>query len=584
MIGDPDAADRFFDAPRVDDPFAPPPPLAPLDALAPQSITGLELGSTPVPAGPPATFDPFAPPNVPPIDPFGTTPTTDPWGDPDGFEALDEPPLRHPDLATFVVDFGPSAEASDPPAPAIEPATATGAHDAVDWEVLDPFAVLAHESGGGADPHDGPEIDADDPFAILRMPLDELPDDDLAVADQFGADPNSSLWRDADPFGPEHRDVEVVFEPMPEPPPIDPFAGAFEPVDTVLQPLASPEASAPIEPDDAYDAVDAHEPDDAYDAVDAHEPDDMYQTVDAHEIVDAHEVVEVFEATEPVAAEPTTEPLAEPTELLAGVDAGEPTDEWFDRAAAAAHALVAEQHEEAPADDAALAPIAWSLSPPGPDAMDTADDAADAMDTADDAADADATVVAEAAEGAETWVAAGPNWEIGGIFPATALADDGALALRRADVRWALADVVATGDFALRATVNFTSGAGFGILFRVSVDDRERITGYSFDFDPIYSGGGFVLRQWNDSKQHWKPLAHAPVADSSRLYGPQTIEVTLRADHLVATVDGDIVLTVDGLSRVSIDSGREPCRGERIGVQAWSTTEVTVDRLLVASA
>jgi hypothetical protein len=36
------------------------------------------------------------------------------------------------------------------------------------------------------------------------------------------------------------------------------------------------------------------------------------------------------------------------------------------------------------------------------------------------------------------------------------------------------------------------------------------------------------------------------------------------------------------LSRCSIDSGREPCRGTRLGVQAWSTTEVTVDRLLLA--
>jgi hypothetical protein len=180
-------------------------------------------------------------------------------------------------------------------------------------------------------------------------------------------------------------------------------------------------------------------------------------------------------------------------------------------------------------------------------------------------------------------VAAGTDWQVGGIFPATAMADDGALALRRADVRWALADLVASRDFTLRATVSFTSGAGFGILFRVETDDSERITGYSFDVDPIYSGGGFLLRQWNDGRQHWKPLAHAPVADSTRLYGHHTLEVSLRADDLVARVDGEIVMTVHGLSRCSIDAGREPCRGPRVGVQAWSTTEVTVDRLLVAN-
>ena len=73
------------------------------------------------------------------------------------------------------------------------------------------------------------------------------------------------------------------------------------------------------------------------------------------------------------------------------------------------------------------------------------------------------------------------------------------------------------------------------------------------------------------------------MADPTRLYGHHTIEVQLRADQLTASVDGEVVLTVPKLSRCSIDSGREPCRGTRLGVQAWSTTEVTVDRLLLAS-
>ena len=60
------------------------------------------------------------------------------------------------------------------------------------------------------------------------------------------------------------------------------------------------------------------------------------------------------------------------------------------------------------------------------------------------------------------------------------------------------------------------------------------------------------------------------------------IEVSLRSDALVARIDGEVVMTVDRLSRASIDAGHEPCRGGRLGVQAWSTTEVTVDRLLVA--
>jgi hypothetical protein len=174
------------------------------------------------------------------------------------------------------------------------------------------------------------------------------------------------------------------------------------------------------------------------------------------------------------------------------------------------------------------------------------------------------------------------NWRIGGIFPATAMADDGALALRRADARWALGDLEAPDDFTIDATVDFTAGAGFGILFRAEVDASERIRGYSFDVDPVAGGGGFLLRQWEDNRQHWRPLAQALVTDPTRLFGRHTVQVTLRGDHLSVVVDGETVLVVPGLSHASIALGRGPCRGGGVGVQAWATTEVTVDSFRVA--
>jgi hypothetical protein len=57
----------------------------------------------------------------------------------------------------------------------------------------------------------------------------------------------------------------------------------------------------------------------------------------------------------------------------------------------------------------------------------------------------------------------------------------------------------------------------------------------------------------------------------------------LRADQLTVAVDGDTVLDLPALSRATVDLGRQPCRGDRVGVQAWSTTEVTVDSFRVAS-
>jgi hypothetical protein len=177
---------------------------------------------------------------------------------------------------------------------------------------------------------------------------------------------------------------------------------------------------------------------------------------------------------------------------------------------------------------------------------------------------------------------AGSNWRIGGIFPATATADDGALALRRADARWALADLDAPGDFTAEATVDFSAGAGFGVLFRASVDESDRVSGYSFDVDPIAGGGGYLVRQWEDNRQHWRPIAQAGVTDPTLLFGRHTVVVTLRADQLTVVVDNEAVLAVPALSRCSIELGRPPCRGMRVGIQAWATTEVTIDSFRVA--
>ena len=48
-------------------------------------------------------------------------------------------------------------------------------------------------------------------------------------------------------------------------------------------------------------------------------------------------------------------------------------------------------------------------------------------------------------------------------------------------------------------------------------------------------------------------------------------------------LDADPVLELPALSRCTLELGREPCRGDRVGVQAWSTTEVTVESFRVAN-
>jgi hypothetical protein len=159
------------------------------------------------------------------------------------------------------------------------------------------------------------------------------------------------------------------------------------------------------------------------------------------------------------------------------------------------------------------------------------------------------------------------------------MADDGALALRRADMRWALSDLSAPGDVVAEAVVDFTAGSGFGILFRAGLDGDEQLYGYSFDVDAVAGGGSYLVRQWKANRPHWRPLAQAQVVDPTRLLGRRTVALSIRGDSLAAQVDGESVLTVSSLSHASVELGREPCRGDRLGIQAAASTEVTVDRL-----
>ncbi len=184
--------------------------------------------------------------------------------------------------------------------------------------------------------------------------------------------------------------------------------------------------------------------------------------------------------------------------------------------------------------------------------------------------------------GAGKFLAAGTGWQVGGLFPATTMADDGALALRRADTRWALSDLDAPGDFTVQAVVDYRAGTGFGILFRAGVDAHERVTGCSFDVDPITGGGSYLVRHWDDNRAHWHPIAQATMTDPSELYGRHQITLTVQGDRLGVFVDGENVLTVPALSRASIELGREPCRGGALGVHAGATTELTVETFRAA--
>ena len=118
-----------------------------------------------------------------------------------------------------------------------------------------------------------------------------------------------------------------------------------------------------------------------------------------------------------------------------------------------------------------------------------------------------------------SFATAGPDWQLGNALPLVEVRGQGALVMRRADERWALADLNTGTDFVAEVDVDFRSGPGLGVLFRASVDDEGRMSGYSFDIDPIYDGGGYLVRQWQADRELWNPIARVATAIRPRCAG-----------------------------------------------------------------
>jgi transcriptional regulator with XRE-family HTH domain len=182
----------------------------------------------------------------------------------------------------------------------------------------------------------------------------------------------------------------------------------------------------------------------------------------------------------------------------------------------------------------------------------------------------------------EHFVVAGAEWELGNAVPLVEVRSTGSLVMRRADERWALADVTATSNFALEAYVDLRGGPGFGVLFRAEVDTDGRMSGYSFDIDPVYEGGSYLVREWRADRELWNPIAHVPASDPEAMHGLLAVRVTVDDERLVASVNGTDVLTVDNLKEASAERGRDGAAGNRVGIQAWSSTDLVIDELRVA--
>ena len=290
---------------------------------------------------------------------------------------------------------------------------------------------------------------------------------------------------------------------------------------------------------------------------DQDESDESHESVDVVDTIEHVEAVE-FDATElldPVATadEPPAwdAPIWEP-------EAPEPTPDEI----------------STPDDGDALAPISWR-----PEEATVAPAAAAVVTPIVETA-APAPMIDDPAP--DAWTTAGEDWELGNALPLVEVRGQGALVMRRADERWALADLTVADRYLVEVELEFRAGPGFGVLFRADVDGDGRMSAYSFDVDPVYEGGGFLVRQWQADRELWNPIAHVSAEDPGSMYGSLTVRLEVLGERLVASVNNDVVMTVDDLEQGSIERGRSAPTGNRVGVQAWSSSDLVIETLRIA--
>ena len=287
--------------------------------------------------------------------------------------------------------------------------------------------------------------------------------------------------------------------------------------------------------------------------------DDEIADVDVADDVDAHGATDLLDKLVAVDEPPTwepTEPLTSPDQV------------------------------DAPDEGDALSPISWrpeeAAIEPAPAETDETDETDETADTAEPVTDAANRLDRSGDPEPEAWIRADDDWELGNALPLVEVRGQGALVMRRADERWALANLTVSDRYLVEVDLEFRAGPGFGVLFRADVDDEGRMSAYSFDVDPVYEGGGYLVRQWQADRELWNPIAHVAADDPSTMYGNLTVRLDIVGQRLVASVNDTVVMTIDDLEQGSVERGRNAPAGQRVGVQAWSSSDLVIETLRVA--
>lgn len=115
-----------------------------------------------------------------------------------------------------------------------------------------------------------------------------------------------------------------------------------------------------------------------------------------------------------------------------------------------------------------------------------------------------------------------------------------------------------------------TRGNGYGLFFRDS--GGPKFNGYSFQYDPGYGRGAFIIRKWINGNELAVPIARVDAPAGYDWYGSdRTVRLEVRGNTFVASIDGQPVVQARDSS---FDQGG-------IGFRSWDASSACFDDVSV---
>lgn len=157
--------------------------------------------------------------------------------------------------------------------------------------------------------------------------------------------------------------------------------------------------------------------------------------------------------------------------------------------------------------------------------------------------------------------------------------------------RRVLADPAGIADYTVTTNATLTSGAGYGVYVRASVDAGTKLTGYCVQVDHTY--GQLVLREIQGDVELSVPLARASMPAGFTWYGvPHVLVVSVHGNAMQVSIDGTSMMDLPDLTAASVYAVSRttgltttfvpPATGG-YGLRGWSDAIVTLPQMTVTT-